>query len=62
MTFDKFRERNKLRQVRKCCATCRFGEVRWEDCKCHHPSLDDPDSVWNYTANDMVCNRWKKAR
>ena len=63
MTFDEFRERNRLRQVKKCCASCRFGEVRWEgECKCHHPSLDDPDSIWNNTVTDEVCNKWAKVR
>lgn len=63
MTWEELKNKYHLRLVDESCATCKYGSMGYEgECKCLHPSLDDPDSIWNYTLTHSVCDLWTDAR
>lgn len=58
MTYGEFREKYRVREVEKCCATCRHSIDLCDDGahECHHSDLDG-DYIIN-KAED-VCDVWE---
>lgn len=58
MTAEEFKDRYRVRECNRCCASCRHGRDLCDDgvCQCVHPKLDG-DSL--YTSLDSVCDAWE---
>ena len=68
-TAELFASCNRLRDVEKCCATCKYGEHGWEgEMSCDHPELTYVDEDGCPSKADLglkiaqytVCDLWQK--
>lgn len=66
-TADMFAVCNRLREVEKCCANCKFVKHEWEgEVSCKHPTLTYVDEYGEPRKADLgiaqytVCDLWQK--
>ena len=68
-TAEMFVSCNRLREVEKCCATCKFVKHGWEgEVSCEHPTLTYVDEYGEQRKADLeldiaqytVCDLWQK--
>ena len=45
-----------VKQVERCCGTCKHFERVWEDAFCEHPELRDS----GFVDEGFVCDLWEK--
>lgn len=58
MTCGEFRKRYNVREVERCCATCRHGRDLCDDgaYECHHADMEG-DYILNFAED--VCDVWE---
>lgn len=49
------RDKYHVRQVERCCGTCKHFARYWEDAFCEHPELYDV-----FVDEGFVCDLWEK--
>lgn len=60
---EEFRKKHNLRQYKRCCATCEFGEIGYDgSVECLHPELEGVQEYAYGTWQFCVCDAWKKAK
>ncbi len=52
-----------VRQVEKCCGTCKHFERCYEDCWCAHPKRIEMDGGCTYLVDEgFICDLWEASK